>query len=346
MLPSAISLFRRLRGTHLVLLMALEETGSIRKAAEQIGLTQPAATKALKEVEETFGGQLFSRSTRGIVCNELGRLAIDYARRIHGEVQATHRELAHLWHGAGLRISIGTVAGAIPQIISTAVASIVAEYPQASLEIREGTSTDLLDLLDQKKLDVAIARVNISTHSECYEFVPLREEKLCIAASRHSSLRTVRDITLNDLQHCKWVVFPARLPMRSLLEQAFADAGEPFPTNIIETDSTFTALSILNRVPDSIAVLPDVVAENLANQELLYIVPYRIAHVATPYGVVTSKYRECSDITKAFIDICVQHTMNDIGLDAKRIEENSPDAVTCHIRSGDNPYPEPCVNSP
>ena len=85
-LPSIVS---RLRLKQLRLLIALDEQGSLHRAAEQVFISQPGATKSLHEIENTFGAELFTRNSQGLVPNDLGRCVIRYARLIHSD-------LAHL----------------------------------------------------------------------------------------------------------------------------------------------------------------------------------------------------------------------------------------------------------
>ena len=86
MLPNVDSIAARLRLKQLRLLIALDDHGSLHRAADEMSLTQPGATKALREIESTFGATLFVRSAQGIRPNELGRCVIRYARLIHMDV--------------------------------------------------------------------------------------------------------------------------------------------------------------------------------------------------------------------------------------------------------------------
>src|SRR3546814_8950325 len=66
MLPSLNSMVSRLRLKHFRLLVALDDCGSLLKAAEYVALSQPGATKALQEIESALGAELFIRNNRGL----------------------------------------------------------------------------------------------------------------------------------------------------------------------------------------------------------------------------------------------------------------------------------------
>jgi DNA-binding transcriptional LysR family regulator len=113
-LPSVGSIVSRLRFRRVALLTALDEQGSLHKAAEVMHMTQPAATKALHEMEDALGVTLFDRSPRGIEATELGRCVIRYARLIQSDVANLREELQNMISGRGGRLSIGTIMGAHP----------------------------------------------------------------------------------------------------------------------------------------------------------------------------------------------------------------------------------------
>ena len=91
--PSLCSIAARLRLKQLRLLIALDDRGSLHKAAEHISISQSGATKALHEVESMIGMPLFERQPKGLVANEMGRCMIRYARLIYSDVAHLREEM-------------------------------------------------------------------------------------------------------------------------------------------------------------------------------------------------------------------------------------------------------------
>ncbi|OZI77728.1 LysR family transcriptional regulator [Bordetella genomosp. 12] len=309
MIPSISHILRRLRGAHLALLVALDDTGSLSKAADRIGVSQPAATKALREIETMFGAQLFNRSSKGMEPNELGRSIIRGALRLRAEVTAIRNEMAQILSGAGVRLSVGAVMGAVPVVLSSAVAALHQSYPELSLEVSEGTSANLLRMLDQRLIDLAIARPSVSPHSNAYDFTPLNPEHLLLVVGPKSPLAKRRKLKLQDLAGCRWLVFPPQMPMRRLLEEEFVDAGIDFPVSVIETDSTFATTTFLGEYENLIAVMPNSVADYMSARKLVTVLPVRIRRQADPYGIVTRKGTPISPVMQRFTDACLQATL-------------------------------------
>lgn len=73
---------------HLRALCAVADTGSVHKAARQLGMTQPSLTTQLRRIEQAVGGQLFSRERTGSIPTPLGRFVLRKARPLVAEMTA------------------------------------------------------------------------------------------------------------------------------------------------------------------------------------------------------------------------------------------------------------------
>src|SRR6266542_2729633 len=95
-------------------LIAVSEAGSLRAAAQRIGISQPAMSKSLSELEREFQAQLLTRTSRGVALTAAGRAFVARARVVQGELRKVREDLAALhggaegdgglrhWSGAGL----------------------------------------------------------------------------------------------------------------------------------------------------------------------------------------------------------------------------------------------------
>src|SRR3546814_426692 len=241
MLPSLNSMVSRLRLKHFRLLVALDDCGSLLKAAEYVALSQPGATKALQEIESALGAELFIRNNRGLEPTDLGHCAIRYARLITSDMTHMREEMVGMLRGHGGRLSIGVIMGAVP-MLTKRLSPWLEHLPSLSVQIVEDTSARLLSLLDDGRLDLAICRTSISEHPDLYRAVNIREEQLAIVANSQHPLADARTLSLADLAAYRWVVYSANMPMRLLLEREFQQAGLRFPLNLFETTSAFTTL--------------------------------------------------------------------------------------------------------
>ncbi|CAL8476116.1 LysR family transcriptional regulator [Caballeronia sp. S22] len=289
MLPNADSIAARLRLKQLRLLIALDDHGSLHRAADEMALTQPGATKSLREIEATLGATLFTRSAQGIQPNELGRCVIRYARLIHMDVAHLREEMAGILQGTGGRLAIGAITGAVSGVLVDALARLRERQPALTVEVVEDTSARLLALLDQGRLDVAICRASVARQPDQYHYVELRDEPLAIVAGVEHALVDAPRVELSELASSRWIVYPAIMPIRSVYEREFKEAGLPLPVHPIETASTITTVLLLQRDPTLVAMMPLDMASFLAEHGLARRLAIAVRSRTEPYGVVTRK---------------------------------------------------------
>lgn len=153
------------------------ELGSFTRAAEALGTTQGAISLRLKRLEARLGGELISRTPRRVELSPRGVVFLDHARAL---LDAQHRALASLT-STRERVAVGIsdhVAGPeLPQLI----ARMNASHPQLLIEIRIGSSADLLRSFDHRELDTVLVRFR----SDRDDGQPIAEEALGWFASPH-----------------------------------------------------------------------------------------------------------------------------------------------------------------
>ena len=301
MTPPLHAIISRLHLKQLRLLIALGEHGSLLKAAQQVALTQPGASKALQEIETTFGTSLFVRTNRGLEPNDVGHCVIRYARLIQTDVSHLRDEIVGILRGQGGRVAAGVIMGAVP-LLTDAISALVARQADLSVEIVEDTSAALLAQLDAGRLDLAICRTTISEAPHVYDSVKLQDETLAVIANVDHPLRRAKKLTLQQLAPYRWVVYRANMPMRLLLEGEFRDCGIRFPQHLLETTSAFATLALLQANPSFVALVSIEVAQFFAHQQMSCILPLALASRSEPYELVTRKGAPVQPVAKLLID--------------------------------------------
>lgn len=304
--PSLANIASRLRLKQLRLLIALENHGSLHKAAEEISISQPGASKVLREIEEILGMPLFERQPKGLVANDLGRCVTRYARLIYSDLEHLHAEVTAITQGHGGHLAVGVIMGAVP-LLTRALTDLRHRQPHLSVEIVEGTSASLLALIDEGRLDLAICRSASSRRPEAYDCVPLESEPLAVVATHTHALARRKTLTLRDLAEAPWVAYPVNTPMRLALERALADAGIEVPRYPIETASTFAALTMLQANPELVAVIPHEVATFGEQFGLVARLPLTIPPLDEPYGVVTRAGAHLSPGARLLVEALQEH---------------------------------------
>ena len=284
----------------LSLLLAIHQHRSLRKAADQIGLTQPAATKMLQEMEEIVGLKLFDRLSRGLRATTYGEVLTRYAQGVFSDLGGVRDELLAIQSGNIGKIRIGAIMAPTPQLLSNTLIQLKKKHPRLAPNIQIDTSDVLITALLQDRLDVAIGRVPDNWDSRELVFEPIAEEALSIVASPSNPEVRNRKVTLHGLMAYPWILQAHPSPMRKVIELLFMEAGLALPINILETSSMLLTSSLV-RQSDMLAVMPTLVAQHYEERKTLGIVPLKIKRQIAPFGIITRKGRILSPATQVFI---------------------------------------------
>src|SRR5581483_11024737 len=149
----------RLNIRQLALLAHLAEERCVMRAAEAVGMTQPAASRLLREIEDTLQVRLFERHARGIVPTSSGEILARHARSIISEINLAQQEIATLKSGLSGRASLGTVTTPAANLVPAAIALLKRKHPGLLVSVEVDHSRPLLDKLFQGELDMLVARL-------------------------------------------------------------------------------------------------------------------------------------------------------------------------------------------
>ncbi|KGJ01584.1 LysR family transcriptional regulator [Paracoccus sphaerophysae] len=283
------------------LMTAIAENGSLKRASEAIEMSQPRATKSLREVEHLLGCTLFNRTNRGLFPNAAGDCAIRHARVMLAQLDAMEREIHSLSGAEFQRLRIGTIMGAVPYI-SEIITIFLQRFPHTSVEIIEDTSADMLRMLDRGQLDLMIGRSSVSPNPHLYNVQAFHDELLSVVANPLHPLVGRKRVTLQDLSDSRWIVYAAAMPMRLSLEQEYRRAGLAFPRNLLETRSALTTMALIQANANTIALLSSDVAAFFTNFSMARTLPMHLQSRSEPYEVITRQAMEPSEPVAIFIE--------------------------------------------
>jgi DNA-binding transcriptional LysR family regulator len=290
--------FMRLR--HYEILVALHDLGNLRKAAEQLAISQPAVTKALQEIESQLGTALFERHSKGVVATPAGEAAVQHARLAISESRRLQETLDGLQAGHLGRVRVGSIMAPVPQMLTRAISQAKDRHPQMDISVMVDTSDMLIGQLEHGALDVVIGRLTERVERGSFSFELLGEESLSVVAGFRHPLAKARQTTLKALMAYGWILQPRGSPMRELLELAFAESGLASPESIVESAAILLTTTLLHHT-NMLAVVPTSVANHYAGSQLLSILPVRLPRRLDPYGLITRRRESLSAAALAFI---------------------------------------------
>jgi LysR family transcriptional regulator, regulator of abg operon len=210
------------------------DAGSIRAGARQLGVSQPAATKGLRALEQELDAVLVQRSSKGIVLTLAGKAFLARARAIQGELRQAQEELAILAGGSTQAVRVGVASVIGSWLIPPALARFRADYPDTAVRVVEGTQETLLPLLREGALDFAICLRLEPESTRGFNARPLARFRLTVVGRKGHPLRHVR--TLEALSRAQWLMIRPR-GSGGVLEESFKAIGLALPGSATECDS-------------------------------------------------------------------------------------------------------------
>jgi DNA-binding transcriptional LysR family regulator len=290
----------RLKTRQLVLLVYLDEFRSVLRAASAAGMTQPAASKLLRELEETFDVQLFERQARGVAPTWYGEILIRHARSVLSEISRAQEEIAALKSGLTGQASIGTVLNPGTNLVPLAVAQLKQKHPGMLVRIELDYSKPLIAKLLKGELDIVIARILDSHGAEELQVEPLADERHAVIAGGAHPLAGRRDLQLEDLVDQGWILPPSGSLIRDRLISAFLQRGLMAPSNLVESFSLPIITNLL-RDTNMVVALPKETVQPYCEIGMLTVLIEDIGIEIGSFGIVTRRSHALSPGAQAML---------------------------------------------
>ena len=292
----------KLRLRHIELIDVLGETLNIHHAAPRLNLSQPAASKLLREVEEIYQARLFERLPRGLRATAAGETVIRWARLLLHQMGESVAEAHMVAAGATGRVRVGVLPVVIPTLASEVLRLVRAEMPGMVVTLAEGGNEILLPGLLRNELDVVLGRLSADTENASYVTEPLYNESVRLVVRKKHPLLRKRRLSVHELADAQWILPPELAAMRQQLDRVLVMQGLPRPTPRMETTSQMLVEIVLNQT-DMVAAMPFSVAQVYASRGQLAILDLALHIPMPPVGIVLHRQLTCSPTVECFLTL-------------------------------------------
>ncbi|MBL4784350.1 MAG: LysR family transcriptional regulator [Cohaesibacteraceae bacterium] len=290
----------RLKLKQLRLLVAISKHSSILHAAEEICISQPAATKLLKDLETDFNVQLFHRTNRGVIPTEYGEALVRHGKLILAQISHAAQELDDLNEGLGGRVVVGTLLAASARLLPKVISVLHEQRPNVSIVVRDGTNDFLMPLLHSGELDMVVGRLAEYRYREELVQEILYREEVVVACREGHPLSGRQRVTFEELAKSDWILPPTQTTLRRQIDKEFFDRGLPSPSNPVECVSYLTNRALLLET-NLIGVFPlDVVQKDISTGGLAAI-GCQLNITKSPVGVSFRNEDALSPAATAFL---------------------------------------------
>jgi len=224
-----------LNGRRLAVVASLVEKRNMPAVAREFGITQPAISSALKDLEAGLGLALFDRRTRGLSPTPAGEIVAFYFKRVLAELRHIGPDIAASEGTLQGSVNVGALPLGRTQILPFAIASLVARHSGLHVATVESPYDALAASLRSGDIDFILGALRGADEAKDLQQEALFEDRISVIARAGHPLARAARIDFDALRQARWALSRPGSPSRELLERFFSEARQAPPTPTVET---------------------------------------------------------------------------------------------------------------
>ena len=211
-------------------LIGIADSGlNITSAAERLYTSQPGISKQLKQLEAELGMQLFTRKGKSLTAiTPAGHQVIERARKILREVENISSLASDLTAEREGTLSIATTHTQARYVLPEVIKSFRGQYPRVNLELHQGTSEQIAELVANQQVDFAIASGAEAMFADLTLLPIYHWHRIVLVPKQHPLCRSRKPLDLATLAAYPLVTYVFSLTGESSFKRAFADQDLDF----------------------------------------------------------------------------------------------------------------------
>lgn len=188
--------------------LAIYERSSIHRAAEELRISQPALTVALKQLEESFGEPLFQRSVQGMTPTAAGDLLYRYACSLRQTARLAIESFVEARDGVTRKLRVGAGVAWTTTVLPSVLTTLRSEYPGLSVDLVAGVGDQLASLYRKGEIDLffsasPVVQYDLTDVHRKY----LTNLSMAAIADKDNPLAAKSSVTAADLVAMEWAGF-------------------------------------------------------------------------------------------------------------------------------------------
>jgi len=291
---------RRIKLRDLDILMAVIEAGSMGKAASRLNISQPAISKAIVELEDALGVQLFDRGQRGVVATPYGLALRTRSVSIFNDLRQGVQDIDFIADPTKGEIRIGTTEPVMSAIVSPVIDGLSRNYPRMFFHIVAGDTATLYTDVAERNIELAICRMIGKLPDELAAEI-LFHDSVAVMTAAANPLTRRRNLRLGDLANEPWVLFPYDSFFGGVIAEIFRANGHEPPRLTVSTLSVHAQNELL-ATGRFITVRPSFMLRLPGGNLPLKALPVALPNPSMPIGLITVKNRMLTPVAQLFID--------------------------------------------
>lgn len=270
---------RRLRA-----FVALAEQHHMPSVAESLGITQPAVSIALREMEESIGVVLFERTARGMIPTPAGAALALRLKRALAETRHAVSDIAALRGSTQGTVTVGALPLGRTRLLPESIAGVVAAYPGLRIATLEGSFESLAAGLRAGDIDFILGALRPVEFASDLQGEPLADDELAIVSRAGHPWVKRKRLSIQDIASSRWVLPRVNTPNRMLFERALTTRGVGDRDVAVETSDLAVLRGVLLNTDLLTAISPRQLSYELA-AGLLTVLPFPLPDTRRVIGI-------------------------------------------------------------
>jgi DNA-binding transcriptional LysR family regulator len=297
---------RRLKLRELHTLIAVSERKSMAKAAADLGLTQPAVTKIVADMERTLGVRLFDRTSRGVEATIYGRALLKWSNVIFDDLHQAVRDIEFLMDPTRGALRIGAIQPMLQGLLPAILDRLTRQHPRIAFHVMPGrTVSEHYRELRDRNIDLILGRLVDGAKDEDFDTEILFDEPIDVVAGAQNPWVRRRKISLIELVDEPWILPRPEIGPEAVawpyVAEAFRASGLEIPQTGIFSNAVPLQVAMLS-TGRFLAMAPRSLTWFSGKQMGIRMLPVKLPVQPPPVAIVTLKNRMVSPVTRLFID--------------------------------------------
>ncbi len=208
---------------HLVTFRMVISRGSFSGAAEALGISQPAVSLQIRQLEQVFQVRLIERTSRGIKPTPAGMTLSEHSMKIDAAVGAAVESVSLHSDEITGTVVVGTGATACIHLLPPLLQQLRLSHPLLKVDVRTGNTSDIVRGVEENRIDIGL--VTLPAAGKCLSVSPLGTDEFVVIMEKDLSGRSAKPLSPDDLLPLPLIIFEPGSGTRSLIDEWFRDAG-------------------------------------------------------------------------------------------------------------------------
>jgi DNA-binding transcriptional LysR family regulator len=279
----------------------IAEHGHLGRAADALGLSQPALSKSLRRLEQALQVKLVKRTPKGVELTAEGSVLLLRVRELRLSLQGVAREIADVSQGRVGHLRIGVSAAISEQLLSVAFAALLKDAPRTKLIVSVSDNDLMVPALCNGELDLIIHYLPV-TPPEGVVCERLYDSEYVVCASAKHRLAGRKQVTLAELAQERWALKELALPAQQRLLEKFRDSGFPPPRVAFQSRSAAIRLRTVGS-SDLLTIVSRDCIEQATSGATVITLPVNALAWLRPVGVMFRRETYLPPVGRRFIDM-------------------------------------------